>query len=208
MSMMKDYVSSAISRTGDSSASVEQAEEDAWISASQRGDALSFNRLVLKWEKIVYNIAFRMLQDREDAAEATQEVFLLAFKSIRRFRHNAKFSTWLYRIAINRCVTRARQRPQGLHLSIDGNSTAIASIEQLTVAESQAGELLQFEQRRRVLDALSHLQAEQQAVIELKFFQELTFEEIAEVLDVPLSTIKSRLYSGLEMLKSRLGDRD
>jgi RNA polymerase sigma-70 factor, ECF subfamily len=206
--MMSDYASSAISQTTDSLASAEQAQEDTWISASQLGDALSFNRLVLKWEKTVYNVALRMLQDRDDAAEATQEVFMLAFKSIRRFRRNAKFSTWLYRIAINRCITRANQRPQGLHLSIDENGTALASIEQLTVAESQAGDLLRSEQQHRVLNALCHLQTEQKAVIELKFFQELTFEEIAEVLDVPVSTIKSRLYSGLEILKSRLGDRD
>ena len=208
MLMMSDSVSSAIRQSEGASTSLEQTQEDAWISASQRGDALSFNRLVLKWEKTVYNVALRMLQDRDDAAEATQEVFILAFKNIRRFRRNARFSTWLYRIAINRCVTRANQRPQGLHLSIDENGAALASIEQLTITESQAVDLLRSEQRHRVLNALSLLQAEQQAVIELKFFQELTFEEIAEVLDVPLSTIKSRLYSGLEILKSRLGDRD
>jgi len=206
--MMNDDAGFAISQTGDSSASVEQAQEDAWIAASQRGDALSFNRLVLKWEKTVYNVALRMLQDREDAAEATQEVFMLAFKSIHRFRRNARFSTWLYRITINRCVTRAKRRPPGIHLSIDERSAALGPLEQLTVTEPQAGDLLRSEQRRRVLNALSHLQAEQQAVIELKFFQELTFEEIAEVLDIPLSTIKSRLYTGLEMLKSRLGDRN
>ena len=208
MLMMSDSVSSAIRQSGGASTSLEQTQEDTWISSSQRGDALSFNRLVLKWEKTVYNVALRMLQDRDDAAEATQEVFILAFKNIRRFRRNARFSTWLYRIAINRCVTRANQRPQGLHLSIDENGTALASIEQLTIAESQAVELLRSEQRHRVLNALSLLQAEQQAVIELKFFQELTFGEIAEILNIPLSTIKSRLYSGLEILKSRLGDRD
>jgi RNA polymerase sigma-70 factor (ECF subfamily) len=76
------------------------------------------------------------------------------------------------------------------------------------VVESQTGELLRSEKKRRVLGALARLLPEQQAVIELKFFQELTFEEIAEVLDIPLSTIKSRLYSGLEMLKVRLGDPD
>ena len=208
MLMMSDSVSSAIRQSGGASTSAEQTQEDTWISASQRGDALSFNRLVLKWETTVYNVALRILQDRDDAAEATQEVFILAFKNIRRFRRNARFSTWLYRIAINRCVTRANQRPQGLHLSLDENGTALASIEQLTIAESQAVELLRSEQRHRVLNALSLLQAEQQAVIELKFFQELTFEEMAEILNIPLSTIKSRLYSGLEILKSRLGDRD
>jgi RNA polymerase sigma-70 factor (ECF subfamily) len=205
---MSEYASSAISQTRDSSISAEQAQENSWVSASQRGDALAFNRLVLKWEKTVYNLALRMLQDHEEAAEATQEVFLIAFKSIHRFRRDSRFSTWLYRIALNHCVTRAKRRPPGIHLSLDEDGAARSFVEQLTVAESQAGELLRSEQRRRVLIALSHLQAEQQAVIELKFFQEMTFEAIAEALGIPLSTIKSRLYSGLEMLKTRLGDRD
>lgn len=203
---MSEYVSSVISQAGDSSIAADQAQENSWVSASQHGDPLAFNRLVLKWEKTIYNVALRMLQDREEATEATQEIFMLAFKSIRRFRCDSRFSTWLYKIAINYCITRARRRPPGIHLSLDHGSVALMPFAQLTVAESQAGEVLRSEQRYRVLGALSHLQAEQQAVIELKFFQEMTFEEIAEVLGIPLSTIKSRLYSGLEMLKVRLED--
>jgi RNA polymerase sigma-70 factor (ECF subfamily) len=206
--MMGEYMSSAISRIGDSSMASEQAQENSWVSASRRGDVLAFNRLVLKWEKAIFNMALRMLQDREEAADAAQEIFLLAFKAIRRFRQDSKFSTWLYRIALNHCITRIKQRPFGIHLSLDDDDAMERPAEQLTVAESQAGELLRSEQQHRVLVALSHLQAEQQAVIELKFFQEMTFEEIAQVLDVPLSTIKSRLYTGLEILKTRLGERE
>ena len=187
---------------------LEQAQEESWVSASRRGDVLAFNRLVLKWEKTIYNVAFRMLQDREEAADATQEVFLHAYKGIRRFRQDSKFSTWLYRIALNHCVTRVKQRPAGVHVSLDDEDAVERPTEQLAVSESQAGELLRREQRRRLLAALSHLQAEQQAIIELKFFQEMTFEEIAQVLDIPLSTIKSRLYAGLETLKIRLGGKD
>src|SRR5512136_768853 len=203
---MGEYMSSTISRIGDSSMASEQAQESSWVAASRRGDVLAFNRLVLKWERTIYNVAFRMLQDREDAADAAQEIFLLAYKGIRRFREDSRFSTWLYRIALNHCVTRVKQRPSGIHLSLDNDDAVEKPAEQLAVAESQAGELLRLEQQHRLLIALSHLQAEQQAVIELKFFQEMTFEEIAQVLDVPLSTIKSRLYAGLEMLKTRLGN--
>jgi RNA polymerase sigma-70 factor (ECF subfamily) len=181
-------------------------QEGSWISASQQGDAVAFNRLVLRWEKNVYNIAMRMLQDREEAAETTQEVFLLAFKGIRSFRRGSKFSTWLYRIALNQCVTRFRQRPPGVHLSLDDGDSAIKSVERLQMTETQVGELMRSERQKRVLEALAHLQPDQQAVIELKFFQEMTFEEIAAVLDAPLSTIKSRLYSGLEMLRTRLSN--
>ena len=190
---------------GSASAKVVHELENSWISASQRGDVPAFNRLVLKWEKTVYNVALRMLQNREEAAEATQEVFLLAFKNIRSFRRDCKFSTWVYRIVLNHCVTRMKQRPPGTHLSLEDEGDERAPAPQLRVAETQVSEVMRGEQRSRVLAALSGLTPEQQAVIELKFFQELTFEEIAATLEVPQSTIKSRLYAGLEMLKTRLG---
>ena len=184
----------------------EHMQESSWVTASQRGDTLAFNRLVLKWEKKVYNIALRMLQNREEAEEAAQEIFLLAFRNIRRFRKDARFSTWLYRIALNHCITRARHRPPGIHLSLDDENTKSSTLKEMHTAETQAGELLRSEQQSCVLRALLHLQPDQQAVIELKFFQEMTFDEIAAVLSIPVSTIKSRLYSGLEILKTRINN--
>jgi RNA polymerase sigma-70 factor (ECF subfamily) len=205
---MSEYMSSAIGRAGHSSIQSEHSQEDSWVSESQRGNAQAFNRLVLKWEKPIYNLALRMLRDREEAAEASQEIFLLAFKGIRRFRRDSRFSTWLYRIALNHCSTRIKQRPPGIHVSIDGESAVSRAVGKIAVIQSQPGDVLRSEQRDRVLGALSLLMPEQQAVIELKFFQEMTFEEIAQILDIPISTIKSRLYSGLDMLKARLGNRN
>jgi len=194
-------------REGPGSALPEQMQETAWVAASQRGDTLAFNRLVLKWERTVFNISLRMIQDREEAAEATQEIFLSAFKAIRRFRQDARFSTWIYRIAVNHCLSRARRRPQGTHFSLDSDEMKDGPAGELRTTETQDIELLRAENRRRVRAALAFLPPDQRAVIELKFFQELTFEDIAAVLQVPLSTIKSRLYAGLEMLKVRLGAR-
>jgi RNA polymerase sigma-70 factor, ECF subfamily len=204
--MMNEFAGSTIAQSGTSLVSPDQ--EASWISASRRGDTRAFNCLVLKWEKTIYNTTIRMLQDREEAAEATQEVFFLAFKSIRNFRRDSKFSTWLYRIALNHCLTRLKQRPARTYLSLNDESDLESPVRQLQVEEIQIQTVMRMEQRKRVLTALLHLAPDQQAVIELKFFQELTFEEIAETLEVPLSTIKSRLYSGLEMLKNRLGTKD
>ena len=184
----------------------DQGQDGFWVSASQRGDTAAFNHLVLKWEKNIYNIALRMLRDPEEAAEATQEVFLLAFKSIRRFRHDSKFSTWLYRIVLNHCITCVKKRPQGIFLPFDNPNGATDTVRHLKSTETPDVKLLRSEQQNIVLAALMHLQPEQQSVIELKFFQDLTFEEIAAILDTPLSTIKSRFYSGLEVLKVRLGN--
>lgn len=181
-----------------------RTQEDFWVRESQRGDALAFNRLVLKWEKKVFNISLRMLHEREEAEEATQEIFLQAYRNIRRFRRSSRFSTWLYRIALNHCITRIRQRPPGVHLSLDEGTESVHSHKQLQVTENQLDHVERCEQRNRVKEALLHLTPEQRAVVELKFFQGMTFEDIADVLEIPLSTIKSRLYTGLEILKVHL----
>ncbi len=204
---MNEFAGSMI-QTERSSIASDQDQENSWVAASQHGDTRAFNRLVLKWEKSVYNIALRILRDREEAAEATQDAFLLAYKNINRFRRDSKFSTWIYRIVLNHCLTRVKQRPPGTHCSLEEESSADSPAPQLRIAGNQVGDLLRREQRDRILAAVWRLPPEQQAVIELKFFEELTFEEIATVLEIPISTIKSRLYSGLEMLKNRLGTEE
>ena len=178
--------------------------ESVWIAASRNGDVSAFNSLVLKWEKRVYNIALRMLRDRDEAEEAAQEAFLLAWRNIRRFRRDAKFSTWLCRIVINHCLTRLERRPPGMRQTLPEENEACRQ-SGFQIAETQTESLLRGERQRRILDAMARLPPDQRAVIELKFFQEMTFEEIGEVLNVPLSTLKSRLYSGLAELRVRLG---
>ena len=183
----------------------ESLQEAIWIARSKSGDAASFNHLVLKWERPIYNLALRMLQDAEEAAEATQEVFLRAFKSIGGFRADSAFSTWLYRIAANQCVTRLRQRPAQAHYSMDDQDVMRSLATSLPRRESHEGDLLAEETRAEVHRALARLPAEQRLVVELKFFQDLTFDQIASVVEAPVSTVKSRFYTGLETLKSRLG---
>ncbi len=180
-------------------------QEGAWVFASQQGDALSFNRLVLRWEKPIFNLTLRMLQDREEAAEAAQEVFCSAFRNIRRFRRDAKFSTWIYRIAVNHCISRLRRRPPGLHMSMDDQRPDAPLKGWNPAVESHEQDLVREEERGRVRRALERLPADHKAVVELKFYQELTFEDIADILETPLSTVKSRFYSSLDMLKLRLG---
>ncbi len=202
---MEDSLDPAIPKGHAPGAAEDGLQETSWVAASQKGDTLAFNRLVLKWEKPIFNLTLRMLQDPSEAEEAAQEVFLAAFKSIRRFRRDSRFSTWLYRIAVNHCITRLRRRPPGAHYSLDDRSAGLPLSDMLAARSSQEREFLRDESHKRVRSALAYLPAEQRAVVALKFFQELTFEEIAAVTEAPLSTVKSRLYSGLEMLKVRLG---
>lgn len=202
---MEEILDSALPKNTTLSVENEGSQEVAWVMASQQGDVVSFNRLVLKWEKSIYNLTLRMLRDADEAAEATQEVFLLAFKGIRRFRLDAQFSTWLYRIAANLCTSRLRKRPPGVHVSLDGPAAGAEIVFSLPARDCQERDLLKQESDRRVRRALDQLPPEQRIVVELKFFQDLTFEQIAATLEAPLSTVKSRLYNGLETLKHRLG---
>ncbi len=203
---MENILDSTLSHTRTlTTQNADTSQEAAWVAASQRGDAVSFNRLVLRWERPIYNLSLRMLRDADEAAEATQEVFLLAFKGIRKFRLDAQFSTWLYRIAANHCTSRLRKRPPGVHLSLDGSEEGSEAGRSLPAAECPEREFLRRESDHRVRGALDLLQPEQRIVVELKFFQEMTFEQIALVVEAPLSTVKSRLYHGLEILKIRLG---
>jgi RNA polymerase sigma-70 factor, ECF subfamily len=195
----------ALNRTSSSSETSEFTQESMWVDSSRQGDSLAFNRLVLKWEKTVYNVARRMLLDQEEAADATQEIFLLAFRHIRSFRKKSKFSTWLYRIALNHCISRAKRRPQGVRISLDNQNCTGILARELQVAATQRGELVRAEKQALVLAALSHLAPEQRAVVEMKFFEDMTFEDIALILEIPVSTIKSRLYTALEILKVRIG---
>jgi len=202
---MEESLNRVLSSNRDGDAAAERCQETAWIAACQQGDTVAFNRLVLKWEKPIYNLSLRMLQDRDEAAEAAQEVFCAAFRNIRRFRKDAKFSTWLYRIAVNQCITRLRKRPPGVHLSMDDEGPDAPLKGWTPTTDSHETEMMLQEQRKRVRLALENLPEEQRAIVELKFYQDLTFEEIAAVVEAPLSTIKSRLYAGLAVLKTRLG---
>lgn len=190
-----------VSRTNSDS-----SQEMIWVRASQAGDPGAFNRLVLKWEKQIYNLSLRMLQNPDDAADSTQEIFLLAFRSIRKFRRNSRFSTWLYRIAVNHCISSLQRRPSGVFLDREEMEGSALKLGQ-AVNGPQENRLLHHERQKKILDSMALLPPEQRVIIELKFFQEETFEEISRILGIPQSTIKSRFYSSLEMLRNRLGCR-
>lgn len=182
----------------------DSGQESAWIMASQAGDTAAFNRLVLKWERKIYNLSLRMLRNPEDASDSTQEIFLLAFRHIRKFRGNSLFSTWLYRIAVNHCFDVIKRKPGRNREEI------LDQDERGSLSNSYSGNqleksILQNERQTRILESLALLPVEQRAVIELKFFHEETFKGISNILDTPESTVKHRYYSALELLKDHLG---
>lgn len=179
------------------------SQEASWIEASRKGDTAAFNHLVQKWETTVFNLALRMLQDGEEAADVCQEVFLSAFRNIRRFQRRSRFSTWLYRIASNKCLTRLKRSPRRGELPLEGTE-GTKRMRGLSLVENQDRLIWERERRGQILKALRGLTDEQRIVVEMRIYQDRKFDEIAEILDLPSSTVKSRFYSSLSQLKDEL----
>jgi RNA polymerase sigma-70 factor (ECF subfamily) len=176
------------------------------VARSQGGDLDSFNQLVLRWERPIYALAYRVIGREDEARDVCQETFMRAFRALGGFKGQAKFSSWLYRIALNLCrdwIRRQRrqplaQAPEGVDLlDLAAEQAPTESIEDL-VARREIG--------RAVQRAMAVLPDEQRTAIILKEYHGLTFQEIADLLDCPLSTVKTRLYQGLSVLRRKLAD--
>lgn len=178
--------------------------DEELVARSVGGDLDSFNQLVLRWERPIYALAYRVIGREEDARDVAQEAFLRAFRALGGFKGQAKFSSWLYRITLNLCrdwIRRERrtpiaQAPEGVDLiELAGETSPSESVEEL-VSRRQLG--------RAVEKAMAVLPEEQRTAIILKEYHGLTFQEIADLLDCPLSTVKTRLYQGLTVLRKQL----
>jgi RNA polymerase sigma-70 factor (ECF subfamily) len=166
------------------------------------GEPDAFNVLVKRWERHIYGLTLRILGRDEEAKDATQETFLSAYRNLSKFRGEAKFSSWIYRIALNVCNTRLRTRPKNA-LSIEEQHEATGF--ELAADNQDLGAGIQQEQiTRYVRRALQALPAEMRQVIIMKEYEDLKFSEIAEILGIPLSTVKTRMYTGLSELRKRL----
>ena len=182
------------------------SSDEELVTLSQGGDLDSFNQLVLRWERPIYALAYRVIGREEDARDVAQETFLRAFRALSGFKGQAKFSSWLYRITLNLCRdwirkekrTPVSQAPEGIDIiELAGEGTPAESIEQL-VGRKELG--------RAVSKAMAMLPEEQRTAIILKEYHGLTFQEIADMLDCPLSTVKTRLYQGLSVVRKQLED--
>jgi RNA polymerase sigma-70 factor (ECF subfamily) len=145
-----------------------------------------------------------MLGREEDARDATQETFLAAFRNLRAFRGEAKVSSWLHRIAVNQCITRQRRAKVRNESALDVEEEKAAGSFRAPLRYSPARVVEGRERTAAVRLAVNSLPVDLRQVVVMKEFEELTFREIADVLDLPLSTVKSRLYTALKQLQMRL----
>ena len=168
------------------------------------GDAEAFGEIVRRWERRIFALAYGMLGREEDARDATQETFMAAFRNLRGFRGEAKVSSWLHRIAVNQCITRQRRAKVRSESALDDETEKDAG-SFATPIEGLPSRVVEGRERTvAVRRAVNSLPAELRQVIVMKEFEELTFREIADALELPLSTVKSRLYTALRQLQLRL----
>jgi RNA polymerase sigma-70 factor (ECF subfamily) len=166
----------------------------ALVLASRAGDRRAFEVLLARYERPVFNAAYRILHHRDDAADVTQTAFLRAYEHLDRYDPTQKFFSWLYRIAINEAMDLGgRRRPEaaGLELLPDPGDGPEASA---GGAQSDA----------RLQGALMALHVDQRALVVLKHVQDFSYEQIAEILDCPVKTVKSRLFTARRALRDRL----
>ncbi len=182
-----------------------ELSDDQIIERTLAGETDAFSLLVRRWERPIYGLSLRMLGRDEDARDVCQETFLAAFRNLRKFRGDAKFSSWLYRIALNACHSRLRKQGVAVEHSIDQDDEDGRKLELADREVEPMPERLHRDQRAALVrKALQALPAEMRQVIIMKEYEELTFAEIAEVLQIPVSTVKSRVYTGLQQMRARL----
>lgn len=168
------------------------------------GDAEAFGEIVRRWERRIFALSYGMLGREEDARDATQETFLAAFRNLRGFRGEAKVSSWLHRIAVNQCITRQRRAKVRSESALDDEQEKHSARFAAPFSYSPVRVVEGRQETLAVRRAVNSLPVELRQVVIMKEFEELTFREIADALDLPLSTVKSRLYTALKQLQMRL----
>jgi RNA polymerase sigma-70 factor (ECF subfamily) len=164
----------------------------------------AFGEIIKRWERKIFALCFGMLGREDDARDAVQETFIAAYRNLSNFRGEAKVSSWLHRIAVNQCLTKQRRTKTRSETFLDDEENAGERVFVAPLSQSPVRQAEQSERLSHVRHAVNSLPAELKQVIVMKEFEELTFQEISDVLQLPLSTVKSRVYTALKQLRMKL----
>ncbi|MCL6559746.1 MAG: RNA polymerase sigma factor [Firmicutes bacterium] len=169
---------------------------------AKNGDLQAYGALVERYQHKVYNLAVKMVSDREDARDLTQDIFMQIFQTLPRFRGDSSFSTWVYRVASNKCLDFARKKKS------EREKVNLSTFDLENLPSDSRGSpeehAIRDDENHRLKRALESLPKDYLIVIVLQHFQQMSYKEIAEVLDVPVKTVATRLYRAKSMLKERL----
>lgn len=182
-------------------------DEKRLVALAQKGEIAAFETLIEAYETRIYNLAYRMLGDAEDARDVAQETFLKAYSALGRFRGDASFSTWIYRIGRNCSLDAIRARTRSRTYSLDAPvDTGDGEVTRQVKGDlPDPDEVVLTQERQDVINsALAELPDHHRAVVVLRDIEGFSYEEIAEILEVRLGTVKSRLYRARTALHDRL----
>jgi RNA polymerase sigma-70 factor, ECF subfamily len=178
------------------------SQDAALIARFLEGDTSAFETLFSRYRDYVYNISFQMLGNADDASDLTQETFFRVWRALPHFQGNSQFSTWLYRIAVNACISEIRKRPKTPPLTIDDES----SVEPLHGAEDQRSAEHTFMRRlaqQRVREVVDTLPPDYRTVMVLRHFQELSYQEMAAIMRCSIGAVKIKLHRARKMFRTR-----
>jgi RNA polymerase sigma-70 factor (ECF subfamily) len=180
---------------------VSDAIVSQWVSAAINGDQEAFAELLYTFQDAVYNLCYRLLGERTEAEDATQEAFLKAYYHLGRYDHERSFKTWILSIASNHCIDRLRKRRMS-YVSIDEGVPATLSLASDEPEPEQA--LLGNERSQHIQSLLHTLQPDYRAAVVLRYWYDYSYAEIAEILGDTESAIKSRLYRARQLLAEKM----
>jgi RNA polymerase sigma-70 factor (ECF subfamily) len=178
--------------------------DEELVARSRGGDLDSFNQLILRWDRPINALAYRVIGREEDARDVCQETFLRAFRALPGFKGEAKFSSWVYRIALNLCRDWIRRQRRTPVMQMPEGADPLELAAQVGPVESIEDLVARRELTAVVKQAMALIPEEQRTAIILKEYHGMTFQEIADLQGCPLSTVKTRLYQGLSVLRRHL----
>lgn len=178
--------------------------DESLVARARDGDAEAFDALVVRYQDRVFNMSLRMLGNREDALDVSQEIFLTVYRGLDRFEERSRFGTWLYRITVNRCRDELRRRGSVKHTRPQSLDASEPCIEPAGQDATPAQHASARELEGLVESAIAGLPEEARETLLLRDTQDLSYDEIAAVLDVPVGTVRSRLNRARVLLKESL----
>lgn len=180
--------------------------EKRLIQRAKRGERDAFAELIEIYKDKIFQLAYRMVGNRQDAEDIAQETFLRVYANLNSYDENYKFSTWIYRIATNLCIDRGRKKRPDFYL--DAEVETGDGLDWYSRLSSQdktpEDKVVTQELQETVQDALSQLQPKYRSIMILRYIEDLSLQEISEIVKLPVTTIKTRIHRGREALRSKL----